>query len=690
MTTNFANLVFSPVLPASWMAPLAVLIVIVIGLSIWRRAPGVMWRAATMMAAYVVLLNPTLINEQRESLKDVALILVDQSASQEIGQRANRSENALAELRKKLDKRKDLELRIVKSKAAAPLGQDDGTHLLTALNQALGEIPQDRLAGVVLITDGQVHDLPKEATVAVSKAPLHVLLNGEKQEHDRRLEIVRAPSYGIVGSEQVLTVKVNDNTITGSQRVRLKLRLDGEPIYNRLVPVNDNWLVPFTLNHGGEGILEVEVEAAKEELSLRNNRTVLSVNGVRDRLRVLLISGEPHAGERTWRNILKSDPAVDLVHFTILRPPSKHDGTPIRELSLISFPTRQLFHQRLKDFDLVIFDRYRRRGVLPDTYLRNVVKYVESGGAVLTSAGPSFATRLSLYQTPLSEILPGVPSGKILTGSFRPRLTDVGRRHPVTATLEGGQTEPPAWGPWLRMIDAQARDGEVLLRGRDNRPLLILKRFGEGRIAQLLSDHVWLWARGYKGGGPQIEFLRRTAHWLMKEPDLEEDKLRAEEVNGRLRISRRSLQPNQTPVTVTDPSGDKTEVKLSLKPTGAETAEIEIEETGLYKLTDGIRRTVAVVGELNPREFTDLSTTGALLAPLVEASGGGIFWLAEGTPEPRRIKAGQDAAGRSWFGLNAHGRYVVTGIERNALLPGWLAVIMIVGLMMLAWHREGR
>ncbi len=130
---------------------------------------------------------------------------------------------------------------------------------------------------------------------------------------------------------------------------------------------------------------------------------------MRDKLRVLLVSGEPHAGERTWRNLLKSDASVDLVHFTILRPPEKQDGTPINELSLIAFPTRELFQQKIGEFQLIIFDRYARQGVLPIIYFDNITRYVRDGGAVLVAAGPDYASQTSLWRTPLDAILPAEP-----------------------------------------------------------------------------------------------------------------------------------------------------------------------------------------------------------------------------------------------------------------------------------------
>ena len=135
------------------------------------------------------------------------------------------------------------------------------------------------------------------------------------------------------------------------------------------------------------------------------------------------MSGEPHAGERTWRNLLKSDASVDLVHFTILRPPEKQDGTPINELSLIAFPTRELFQQKINEFQLIIFDRYARQGVLPVIYFDNIARYVRQGGAVLVAAGnPHDASQTSIWRTPLDVILPAEPSGRTSDGPFRPRL----------------------------------------------------------------------------------------------------------------------------------------------------------------------------------------------------------------------------------------------------------------------------
>src|SRR5207302_1897653 len=222
---------------------------------------------------------------------------------------------------------------------------------------------------------------------------------------------------------------------------------------------------------------------------------------------------EPHAGERVWRNILKSDPSVDLVHFTILRPPEKQDGTPIRELSLIAFPIRELFDVKLDDFDLIIFDRYSRRGIIPQAYVENVVRYVRKGGAFLEAAGPSFGTPMSLYRTPLGEILPTEPTGNVYEDGFKPQLTEAGRRHPVTEDLSGAGKpgETPSWVRWFRQVEARVHHGTTVMNGDHSAPLLVLDRVGKGLVAQLLSDQLWLWARGFEGGGPQAELLRRRS-----------------------------------------------------------------------------------------------------------------------------------------------------------------------------------
>jgi hypothetical protein len=691
--TTFADVVFAPFFPWWTLAALAAVGIALVTFGLWRRATGVAWRIVALAVALFTMANPSLVSEERNFLPDVAFVVVDESQSQGIGDRDERTARALGDVRTALARHEDVEVRVVTT-GAAEADSDAGTRLFNALSNALSDVPPDQVAGAIMITDGQVHDVPDNLSQTGLGAPLHILLTGTRDDGDRRLVVQEAPSYGIVGSDLELTVRIVDTgqSATGGT-ARVTVRLDGgEPVFHR-VPIGEATQLPVKLDHGGLTIIEIEVDAANEELTLQNNRAAVSVSGVRDRLRVLLVSGQPHAGERIWRNLLKADPSVELVHFTILRPPEKQDGTSVRELSLIAFPTRELFEVKLDEFDLIIFDRYRRRGVLLPTYVENIAEYVRNGGALLEAAGPAFATPLSLFRTPLGRVLPAEPTNRVYEQGFQPRLTDLGRRHPVTADLRGAGAPDgdPEWGRWFRMVESSQKRGVSLMSGPNEHPLLVVDRVGDGRIAQLLSDHAWLWARGYEGGGPQAELLRRLAHWLMKEPDLEEEELRAVANGNGIQIERRSLSTDGGPVRVTGPSGKTQEIELQESAGGRFTARFTAAETGLYHFADDNHTTVAAVGAINPREFADVRGTSDLLQPIVDESGGRVTWLADdGTPDIRRVRGGSNAGGRDWIGLFRNDSYFVTGVRQVSLLPAIAVLILLIGGLMFSWYREGR
>ena len=693
------TIAWEPLLPWPLLAALAALALAAVGVCVWRRARGTVWRALGLAVLLVALANPSLVSERREARPDIALVVVDQSASQSIAGRPALAEVALAGVRESLAQHKDLEVRtvVIGAEAAGAGGRDGGTRMTPSISGELSSIPAKRLAGVIAITDGQVHDAQGLLDRDPPPGPFHVLLTGRHDEYDRRLSVVRAPSFGMVGKEIVLRVLIEDARLRPGQVIPVSLRIDGSRVDDVAVPANTEHDLRMTLSHGGETVIELDAAGADGELTLRNNRVVLSINGVRDRLRVLLVSGEPHSGERTWRNLLKADPSVDLVHFTILRPPEKQDSTPIRELSLIAFPIRELFELKLDEFDLIIFDRYQRRGVLPRGYLANIVEYIRKGGAFLEASGPTFAGRLSLSQSPLGEVLPGRPTGRVIEQPFRPELTALGRRHPVTGSLPGagsdepGRAGPPTWGRWFRHIEAVTERGTVLMTGAEAHPLLILERFGEGRVAHLLSDHIWLWSRGFEGGGPQAEVLRRTAHWLMKEPELEEEDLRAVVSGGAIEIVRRALDENFGEVTVTQPDGTPAKVALAGDGPGRASGRFQTTQTGLHTLSDGALTRLVAVGELNPLEFADVRTTDSKLAKLASATGGGVFWMGEdGVPSIRRARPGRAASGHDWAGLVRNDDYVVAGVDSVPLLPGALVLALALGAILAAWRREGR
>ncbi|MEZ5716877.1 MAG: hypothetical protein R3D85_18000, partial [Paracoccaceae bacterium] len=565
---------------------------------------------------------------------------------------------------------------------------DSGTLAMTALSDALAEEPRGRISGLFLISDGRAHDIENAPDLP---APLHLLLTGKPDDWDRRLIVENAPAYAILGEEFTLTLRVEDQGAVppGHTRTPIRIAVDGRDPVEFQIPVGETVELPVTLPHGGRNVLQFTLPEAPGELTARNNTALVQINGVRDRLRVLLVSGEPHSGERTWRNLLKSDSSVDLVHFTILRPPEKQDGVPVGELSLIAFPTRELFLEKIDDFDLIIFDRYKRRGILPSLYLENVVQYAQNGGAILIAAGPDFASADSLYRSPLAAILPASPTARVIEQGYLPTVTDLGQRHPVTA----GLTPPPGhetWGRWMRQIEVTANKGEVLMSGVDGAPLLVLDRVGNGRVALLASDHAWLWSRGFEGGGPQLELLRRLAHWMMKEPELEEEALWAEPTGQTLRIIRRSLKDTVGKVTVTSPSGQMRELAMDEVEPGRFEARYDGSEIGLYRLVNGDKEAVVGLGPAAPREFVETVASGAALEPVIAPMRGGIAALSDGVPTLRQVRPGRPASGRGWLGLTPRGAYQTTGVSQTALLPPWLVLLLASGLLIGAWLREGR
>ncbi len=686
------GIAFAPLVPTYvlWGAVAAAMIVAV--LLVLARSRGALVRTAALALLVLALANPSFTREDREPLTSVAVVVVDRSPSQNFGERLPQTEAARAALAERLGRIQGLEVRFVEAGQAD--GETDGTRLFSALGAALADVPSDRVAGAVFITDGRVHDVPADVAELGFSAPVHALVTGRRDERDRRVVLASAPRFGIVGQSQTIAFRVEDQGARPGP-VQITIRRDGEMVESRTVQVGQTVRAGVAIPHAGPNIVEIEASALEDELTLVNNRAVVSIDGVRDKLRVLLVSGEPHAGERTWRNLLKSDAAVDLVHFTILRPPEKQDGTPINELSLIAFPTRELFQQKIGEFHLIIFDRYARQGVLPIMYFDNIARYVRDGGAVLVAAGPDYASPTSIWRTPLEGILPAEPSGRTTEQPFHARLTDLGKRHPVTRGLEGAAAEPPQWSRWFRLVDTRAGGrGTSVMQGPDGKPLLLLAREGEGRVALLLSDHIWLWARGYEGGGPHLDLLRRLSHWLMKQPDLEEEALRLF-VNGReLVVRRQTMAESVNDVTLTTPSGQTRTLTLVAAEPGLWRASVEANELGLWRASDGKLTALVNVGPANPREFTEVTSTTEVMAPLTNATGGDARRLGAGAdaavPRVLGVRTSEVYKGDDWIGLKMRTASVVRGIGVLPVFAGLLGMLLLIGSLAATWMREGR
>ena len=683
-----SQIIFDPLLPWPVLWAALAFAAVAAGVAVWRRLSGWWMRAISLALLLLAIANPSLQTEDREPLSDIVILVVDESASQRIADRPDQTAEAIANVEAEIARLDNTELRIVR------VGDSDdnrGTFLMEALTEAMAEEPRARLAGAILLTDGQLHDIDRAPDMP---APLHALITGQEDDWDRRLVVQNAPAFAIIGEPVTLTLRIEDQGAVPANlpgEAEIVIAVDGGEPQTFSVPTDQDLELPVTLQHGGMNVIQFTLPEQPGELTTRNNAAVVQINGVRDRLRVLLVSGEPHPGERTWRNLLKSDASVDLVHFTILRPPEKQDGVPVSELSLIAFPTRELFLDKIDEFDLIIFDRYKRRGILPSIYLDNVRQFVENGGALLIAAGPDYASADSIYRSPLADILPAEPTGRVIEQPYLPRVTEIGERHPVTAGMTPEAVDGAApWGRWLRLIDVVPQRGTVVMADDDDRPLLVLDRVGEGRVALLASDHAWLWSRGYEGGGPQLELLRRFAHWMMKEPDLEEEALSVTAEGQTMTITRRTLGEAVGDVEVTGPDGETVMIPLEERAPGRFSATWEGPEIGLYRLVEGEEDAVIALGPSAPKEFEETIATSALLSPNVDATRGGILPIRAGDIDVRTVREGRVAAGRGWIGITPREAYLTADVRIAPLLPAWAMLFLSALFAVGAWLREGR
>ncbi|MFS4439356.1 hypothetical protein ACMA5I_14185 [Paracoccaceae bacterium GXU_MW_L88] len=647
---------WAPHLPLWALGALAALLVA--ALLPFPRLAGQGGRLLAGALLLTVLAGPLKQEIEGTPLSDVVIVLRDESASNRLGERAQQTALPL-----ELEEAEIIEVSAVEGPR--------GTEVMPPLRDTLRRIDPDRVAAIVLISDGQVID---QGMLPEIGAPVHVLLTGSAAERDLRL-MAEAPDYGLVGETVPLTF-----TATGAAEMELRLWRNGAEETHRLTegaPLE----IPLTLERAGRHQIFAELAPLEGELTVANNRVALEVTAAKERMRVLLVSGRPYPGGRALRGFLKSDPAVDLVHFTILRTIDKYDGVPESELALIAFPTETLFEELLDQFDLVIFDRFEGADYLPAAYLDNVAQRVEAGGALMVIAGPEFTGVRSVANGPLARVLPGQPTGGVRDDLFTPALTEAGARHPVTAPLR--DVEP---GPWARQIPLRVGEGATLLEG--DGPLFHIAETGEGRVGLMGSDQVWLWARDYEGGGPYRETMRRIAHWLMKAPELEAEQLEMRAEAGALIAERRSLSDAPPPLVLTGPEGEDT-----LDWSGADgvyTARLPDAAEGIWQGQSGDLQAAAFVGAARTAELDRVLRSETPLAAQADAAGGAFVRLDEETPRLRRVEPGRRAYGRGWIGAVARDAQEVTNITAQPALPPWAWLLLISAALALAWLRMPR
>jgi len=692
-----SSIAFDPLLPWFWVIIVVSIAVVAALFAATTRLRSDFQRLLAALFLGLALSGPQLVSEDRRPLPDTVVILKDSTDSMQLGNRSAVADAAEVALRDALAADGPIDIVTV---SVPP--NPDGTRLARSLSDALASVPSGRLGGVIALTDGQAHDVTDGTpTVMPDGIPFHALIIGDPDARDRRISAITAPKFGVVGELANFELRVDDPGFEG-ERAQIEVHLNGERKARFPISIGQTLSVPLEIERRGRNTVEMSVVPAETgELTLNNNLFIAEISGIRDRMRVLLITGEPHIGGRSWRNLLKSDPSIDLVQFTILTQPRvKNTNAGDRELSLIQFPRRQLFEERLDDFDLIIFDQYQRRDIprsnglreptIPPRYFSNIARYVEDGGALLLATGPAFPSEDSLYLTPLVSVLPTRPTGQTVTEPFRPELNDKGRLHPITRSFAGRDDQ--TWGPWFRAIENDPLSGNVLMEGPDGTPLFIIDRVGDGRVAMLMSDQAWLWAKGYEGGGPYREMFRRTAHWLLGEPDLDAETLTARAENEQLVVERRTLDTAPDTARVVFPDGTSADIAMTEVEDGYYTGAMALGGLGAYRLDHGDLSTIAAVGMLNPTEYAQLLPTLDILTPLSDATGGATRMIGldiEAIPNIRRIKSG-DLVGGNWIGVRDNDAYTVTRSKRRPLAPPLVFFLAFFAALAWGWMREAK
>ncbi|ALE03566.1 hypothetical protein [Bartonella ancashensis] len=694
-----ASLTFQPFLPIFWILLLGILPVFFVLISLITRRRGAISRLIALISLMLALSNPIIIREQHEPMKSTVGIVIDRSESQTLGTRTDDSDTALTKLINELAHYPQFEPRFIEAGKSTDNHYAPSTNLFSALTQAVFDISPSRYAGTILITDGQVHDIPQLSQLN-HQAPINALITGRENEFDRQIKLISPPRFSLINKPQILSILVEDKGIPKKSmpaQANITVSVNNQEVGHYSVTPGIIFQAEITLPHTEKNIIKVSTDAYDDELSLNNNQTIAVIEGIRENLRVLLISGAPYNGERTWRDLLKSDSSIDLVHFTILRPPEKADNTPANQLSLIVFPTTKLFVEEINNFDLIILDGYQHSSALPLIYYDHITQYVQKGGALLIVTGPEFVRDNSLEKTPLISVLPALSEGTIIEKPFRPKLTKEGERHPVTRNLATPAHPSHQWGRWFRQIPIKKTyQGLAILKGADEQPLLLLSRINEGRVGMLLSDESWLWARNFDGGGPYAALYRRITHWLMKEPELEEEKLSAISDHHHLTIRRQTLRDQPELVNVIFPSGKKENITLVKEQEGVFTGILKTDEKGIFTIHNGDQTVFSYIGALDNIESLDLVSTENKLAPISQYTGGHTTRLHNSKKDgiylpPIKVIQKQTAASSfpsQSIILKESTETRLIDIAKFPVFSGILALLACIFSLGSAWYRE--
>jgi len=420
--------------------------------------------------------------------------------------------------------------------------QGSSTDLLSAVTGAATNGSGGRpLAGVFVASDGADNaelgaGVSAAATQELRKldAPLFALPVGAAAAKDLAIEKIAVDDFAFVRNQVTVDVTVSARGFATTD-VPIVLEREGQPVAQKMVrlegdPARAEVKLSFVPDRTGKFAFTVRAPVYEGEAIAQNNQKSFVLKVIRDRVRVLLVVGRPSWDVRFLRQLLKRDPNVDLISFFILRTPGDDPHSSQDELSLIPFPTQEIFQEQLKTFDLVLFQNFNHRPYHMSQYLDGIAEYVREGGAFAMIGGDQSFSSGDYAGTPIEDILPVslLPPGPTAVDETPVKLilNDAGLRHPVT---ELSSTAAASWAklpdlPGLNTTGPLKGGGQTLLQSNQGRPVLVVGEAGRGRVMALLTDSSWYWsfvAAGQSLGPRAYEtFWHSAIRWLVRDPAL--------------------------------------------------------------------------------------------------------------------------------------------------------------------------
>ena len=665
-------------------------------LSYYLKLRNLGLRFITFVIILVIIFNPIVNSTDKELKNDIVIIVSDFTKSIKETSKENKVKIVKQNLNDQLKKFNNLNvlnINVLEEKENTSLEIDNyGTLIHKSITRSLNNINIDRVSGIIVLTDGQIHDMQNFNTISKS-IPIHFMIIGNKQEKDQFLLAENIPKYVLLGNNLEFNVEIISNI--GESKVKTSFFLDGSLIKTMSLIPNKAHKISLPLKHAGENILDIKINNNSKEISFLNNSITQVVNGVHDRLRVMLISGEPNMGLRNLRNILNSDPSIELIHFTILRPPTKRDLTPVKELSLIPFPTQELFAADISKFSLIIFDQYGLQGILPPKYLDNITRFVIEGGALLDIAGKKYVSEESLTYSPIKKILPTKPLSDFQSNGFKPLLTEIGERHPITNKIKDNyNNNNNEWGNWFSFTKSSIISGKKLMHF-DNYPILVVDKVGQGRVAQILSNQSWVWQKSEKNRGPLIALIRNTIQWLLKNPRMEENFIQFKKNNKQVLVQLNSLKSGDVSSQITTPSNKKIKMVLKDNKKGMLEGTFISDEKGKFKITFNEKEKFIHIGEKNKIELLDIRSSDKTIKEYINKKHENsdlitIFWEEEGIPEVVRVYNNKVINGKKWIGILKKNVVKEGASVKKEFFKWYLIFFLLVSFLFLSWYREGK